>query len=53
MRKRPAAYHTPAGEADRLRQIIEIYSYDPEAVALATEALRKHIEEHPELKQPS
>src|ERR1035437_1368239 len=46
MRKRPAAYHTPEGEADRLRLIIEMYRNDPVAVANAKAALERHLREH-------
>jgi len=48
----PAPYHTPAGEAERLRRIIEIYSYSPEAVERVTKTLDEHLKRYPELTNP-
>jgi hypothetical protein len=42
-------YHSPAGEAARLRAIMDIYAGDPEAVARAKATLDKHLAEHPEV----
>lgn len=49
MKRKPAPYHTAAGEAERLRAIIAMYSYDPLCVANATRTLNRHLEEHPEI----
>ena len=42
-------YHTPAGEAARLREIIRLYAGIPECVERATKTLEAHLEAHPEI----
>lgn len=48
----PKAYHTPAGEADRLRAIIAEYHDFPEVVECAKASLTAHEREQAFVAQP-